>query len=192
MMFTNGRRYFVRGSGSHYLCLAIMLVISLSYPAFAQTSLADQSMGDHVGNAMTQPLRDVNLKKNKIAAKLEQIRYHPYDLTNMRGCASLDYELAQLEQVLGPDVNEVILIGEEEKRERGISQVAGGIIGGLIPFRGVIREISGANAAERDYLNAFASGNARRSFLKGIAVSKGCRPPPREFRLKLPYDYRGF
>ncbi len=144
-------------------------------PLRAATPNVEQPLVDHVEHAVTQPGRDVNLKKDKIPARLLEIQKAPYDLSNIGSCRTITSEIISLRSVLGPDVNEDPRLSRAEKRERSVSRVAGGIIGGLIPFRGIVREVSGANAAELRYQRAMAAGFARRSFLKGMAHSKGCK-----------------
>ncbi|VAW04275.1 hypothetical protein MNBD_ALPHA04-652 [hydrothermal vent metagenome] len=167
-------------------------IMSAAPPATASTPYADKPMETHIGNAMLQPLRDVNLKKDKIPERLLQIEDDPYNLDYIDGCRALVSEIVSLYPLLGPDVNEVQLQSDAEVREQSASRIAGGIIGGLIPFRGIVRELTGANAHERDYRAALSAGFARRSFLKGIATAEGCIPPPPAFRMTLVYDYRGF
>jgi hypothetical protein len=64
-------------------------------------------------------------------------------------------------------------------------RVAQSVVGSLIPFRGVIREISGANAHDRALREAVIAGVARRSFLKGIGQARGCRYPARSATLEV-------
>ena len=57
--------------------------------------------------------------------------------------------------------------------------------GEVMPFRGWVRQASGANRAEREAIQAFEMGQMRRSFLRGYGASLGCRgiipqPPPRD------------
>ena len=144
-------------------------------PLRAETPNTDQPMIDHMENAVTQPARDLNLKKEEIPARLLEIQKDPYDLDGLTGCRAITSEIASLRPLLGPDVNEDLHLSRAEKRERGVSRVAGGLLGGLIPFRGVLREVTGANAAEQRYQQALAAGFTRRSFLKGIAYSQGCK-----------------
>ena len=122
-----------------------------------------------------QPAKDVNLHKDKIPVRLQEIRKSPYDLSGIEGCRAITTEISSLRPLLGPDVNEDPKLSKAEKRERKASRLAGGIIGGLIPFRGIVREVTGANASQRRYQAALAAGFARRSFLKGIAIGKGCK-----------------
>ena len=52
------------------------------------------------------------------------------------------------------------------------------IVNSLIPFRGLVREISGAAPAERRLQAAVAAGIARRGYLRGLAGATKCRIAP--------------
>ena len=52
-------------------------------------------------------------------------------------------------------------------------------VGAFIPFRGLIREVSGANAQEKKVQAAVYAGSVRRAFLKGVGQQRGCRYPAR-------------
>ncbi len=160
--------------------------------AQAEMPHRDLPMHQHAQNAVMQPIKDVNLRKDPIPPKLIAVQHHPYDLQNMRGCKALEIEIAELDYTLGPDINQLPEQSVAEKREQGVSRVAGSLLGGLIPFRSVVRELSGSNAAKRKFQEAIAAGNARRSFLKGVAVTKGCLAVPQPVRVALVYDMTGF
>ena len=149
-------------------------------PLRAEAPNVEQPMVNHMEHAVTQPAKDLNLKQDEIPPRLLEIQKAPYDLTGIRGCRAITTEIASLRPMLGPDVNESPKLSRAEKRERGVSRVAGGMLGSFVPFRGVLREVTGANAAEQRYLKAMSAGFARRSFLKGIAVGQGCLPSPSE------------
>lgn len=166
-------------ASARYIAVFGLVTLSLAaQPLWATPPNVERPMVNHVEDAVTQPAKDVNLKKDKIPPRLLEIQKAPYDLTGMDGCRAITTEIASLRPMLGPDVNEDPRLSRAEKRERSVSRVAGGILGGFIPFRGVVREVTGANAAKQRYQKALSAGFARRSFLKGIAVSKGCMPPP--------------
>lgn len=150
------------------------LLVLTAQPLRAEIPNVERPMVDHVEDAVTQPAKDVNLKKDKIPQRLMEIQVAPYDLTGMDRCTAILAEIRNLRPLLGPDVNEEARLSRAEKRERSVSRVAGGLIGGLIPFRGVVREVTGANAADQRYRKALSAGFARRSFLKGVAFSRGC------------------
>jgi hypothetical protein len=51
------------------------------------------------------------------------------------------------------------------------------VVSSLIPFRGLIRELSGANAQDRAIQAAIQAGLARRGFLKGVGAVRRCGYP---------------
>lgn len=68
--------------------------------------------------------------------------------------------------------------GKENNENRtGKIMEAGGrtIVNALIPFRGLVREVTGAAPAERRLQAAISTGLARRGFLRGMATTKGCK-----------------
>ena len=87
--------------------------------------------------------------------------------------------MTELNEVLGPDVNEVVDKDREKKREETAGRVAGSLAGSIIPFRGLIGEVTGANAERRRYAAAVYAGTVRRGFLKGVGLQRGCKAPAR-------------
>jgi hypothetical protein len=82
--------------------------------------------------------------------------------------------VGQLNGVLGEDV--------DSARKRGKAVIPGKVaqdIGRHHPLRGVVREITGANAESRALQQAIYAGFARRAFLKGVGLQKGCGHPAR-------------
>lgn len=76
--------------------------------------------------------------------------------------------------VLGADFT----VGREanENRTGKIAEAVGKtVVNSLIPFRGLVREISGAAPAERRLQAAVTAGIARRGYLRGLASAKGCK-----------------
>src|SRR3546814_21150863 len=65
------------------------------------------------------------------------------------------------------------------KREETAGRVAGTVAGGIIPFRGLIGEVTGANAERRRYALAVYAGTVRRGFLQGVGLERGCQTPAR-------------
>ena len=63
-----------------------------------------------------------------------------------------------------------------ENRASKIAEAGGKtIVNSLIPFRGLVREVSGAAPAQRRLNAAIDAGYARRGFLRGLAKAKGFR-----------------
>ena len=131
---------------------------------------------DRVLEIGSQPGRDVGVMKRDIPAILDEALADPYSLQGLKTCVQLAGEISKLNEVLGPDY----IVGAEVKESRaGKLAEAGGrtVINSIIPFRRVIREISGAAAQERRYNAAVYAGVVRRSFLKGIGQQRGCKYP---------------
>lgn len=121
------------------------------------------------------PLSDLNLRKGEIPKLLLAAQVMPYDLYGLGRCAELAAAIGELDALLGDDIDVAVAKGQEFQ----VGRVAQSVVGTLIPFRGVIRELSGANAQERKLQAAIYAGVARRSFLKGIGQQRGCRYPAR-------------
>lgn len=121
------------------------------------------------------PLTDLNVKKGEIPPVLIRAQQDPYSLAGMKSCPAITNAVSQLNAVLGDDVD----INKVKKRNTSAGHVAQSVVTSFIPFRGIIREVSGASAEERRVQAAIAAGMARRGFLKGVGMTKGCRYPGR-------------
>ena len=132
---------------------------------------------DMARDAALQPLVDTNLKKREIPPELQRIEADPYSIDGLRKCAQINAAIVELDGVLGPDIDAAEPMSRGDKRRRAAGEVAKGLVGGLIPFRGLVREISGAGEAQRRYHAAVEAGLIRRAFLKGYAKARRCRLP---------------
>lgn len=168
------------------VALAIMAVAS-QFPAHArQPEAPEQEQPEKpltddtvtVGDVATTPLSDLNLSKDEIPAILTKALDNPYDRTGIQGCAQIISAVRVLDAILGDDLD----ITNPDKRGVNAGRVAQWAVGSFIPFRGLIREISGAKAHERSMRDAITAGMMRRAWLKGIGQQKGCRYPGRPAR----------
>ncbi|MEO0500910.1 MAG: hypothetical protein AAF205_10190 [Pseudomonadota bacterium] len=127
-------------------------------------------------DAAQQPLNDVGAVKVKIEPILIEHRDDPYALPDPRTCTAFSQEIAEIDAALGPDFDEPSDEPGKDKKRRDTALRLAGKAGAslLIPFRGVVREVSGAAKREREYQAAIIAGVARRSYLKGRAIQKGC------------------
>ena len=156
-----------------------MLLLFLAPAANAQRPDPDDPIEKHAEEAITTPAKDIGLKKTEIPEKLIAIQEDPYSMAGLSRCAAIIQEINELNEVLAADVNQEVDKTKAEKREETASRVAGGVIGGIIPFRGLVREISGAAGNERKYNAAVYAGVVRRGFLKGVGRERGCKAPAR-------------
>lgn len=129
---------------------------------------------DKAGRIASQPARDVGIVRTEIPLILQKSTEAPYAMPASRTCKGLTAAMAELTEALGPDFG----TGKENNQNRtGKIMEAGGraVINSLIPFRGLVREVTGAAPAERRLQAAISTGLARRGFLRGIATTKGCK-----------------
>ena len=97
----------------------------------------------------------------------------------MQSCQGLSSAITGLDDALGDDIDVAYAKSGQEKAGNSVGSVAKSVIGSFIPFRGIIREVSGANAQERDWQRALYAGSVRRAFLKGVGEQRGCGYPAR-------------
>lgn len=127
------------------------------------------------GDVVRTPFSDLNLRKGDIPPLLIAAQADPYGMAGLRKCGQLSAAIADLDAVLGDDID----LPADGKQKLSAGRVAQAAVGSFIPFRGLIREISGANEQDRRLLLAVQAGFARRAFLKGFGQARGCRYPAR-------------
>ncbi|MBI1682131.1 hypothetical protein [Caulobacter hibisci] len=122
----------------------------------------------------SQPVRDVGLSKKKIPPVLEEALSDPYSVKGLKTCAKLTGEIVRLNEALGPDYK---TDNEYTENRAGKLAEAGGkaIVNSIIPFRSLVREISGAAPADRHLDALVDAGLARRGFLRGVHQKQGCK-----------------
>ena len=158
-----------------------LLIMSISIaaitPAFAQTAVDPGNVT--ANDVVTRPLSDINAKKKAIPELLLTAQERPYTLTGLKTCPRIQSAVRDLDAVLGDDIDSVQAKTRDEKRGDTAARLANSIVGSLIPFGGIVREVSGANGNERQMQIAIYAGSVRRAFLKGVGLQKGCRYPAR-------------
>ncbi len=160
------------------LVLASMASPSIAAKDPAKNAEPDKPMNDRdvsASDVATTPLSDLNLRKGEIPALLITAQDKPYDLTGISRCPQFAAAIGELDAVLGEDID--VAVAKNNRTSAG--KVAQSVVGAFIPFRGVIREVSGANAQDRKVQTAIYAGSVRRAFLKGVGQQRGCRYPAR-------------
>lgn len=143
-----------------------------SHPAPATSGAAEAGAIDQ---AFTQPLRDLSLMRVDPSPALMSARAAPYATPEPATCAGLAHRIAELDMVLGQDV-------DNPESLNSLNNMAGALVGGAIrdavglPFRGVVRRLSGAETRDRDLRAYVLAGIVRRAYLKGVAQAHGCSP----------------
>ena len=147
-------------------------------PAIAQTAVAPANV--RAEDVAMSPLSDLNVRKKDVPVVLEVAMTKPYDLAGIKSCKGLTTAIMDLDVALGDDID--VATGEKTDMEtvgNSGGAIAKSVIGSFIPFRGVVRELSGANAQEKLWDRALYAGAARRAFLKGMGEQRGCAWPAR-------------
>jgi hypothetical protein len=153
------------------IAIAPALALALALPAQAQVIPEPD-----VTEVAKTPLRDLNIEAREIPQVLQAAARNPYAAEGLGKCNALVTEIAALDSVLGADYD----IAEDDGRVRfSEGRIAQGVVGSIIPFRGIVREVSGAAGNERLLRAAYTAGMVRRSFLKGLGMGKGCAYPAR-------------
>jgi hypothetical protein len=139
-------------------------------PASAQTG-QKQSNIQQAEQVATQPARDVGIEKTKTPPLLIEVSKNPYSASGTATCGQIASAISNLNAVIGPDY-----VTAAAPKKQSIAKAGGqAVVNSLIPFRGLVREVSGAAPAERRYDAAVTAGFARRGFLRGLQRARGCR-----------------
>ena len=148
--------------------------LAVASPLLAQTAVSEEKVT--AGDVVTKPLSDFNIKKDEIPNILVSARQDPYSMTGLKKCPAIATEVSKLDAVLGDDID---VARDDGNSTIKMGNIAKSLVGSLIPFGGVIREISGANAQQRKWQEAIYAGSVRRAYLKGMGEQRGCKYPAR-------------
>ena len=137
-----------------------------------------------ITGAMSAPLRDVNIVRTKIPRILLEAMDDPYQRPARPDCRTLIALVQPLDVALGEDIDQNPPTEDEDLLDRGRKAAGGAALGavattaqGLIPMRGWVRKLTGAERHDRLVQSAVASGAVRRAYLKGLGEARGCNPP---------------
>ena len=143
--------------------------------------------------AVQTPLEDVGLKKQPIPAKLLFVLQNPYATPQPMNCPKISSELLILNQLLGPDMGiakedtpsllgipmpswqkrgEYVEKGSQAAQQQAAEMARGQV--DVIPYRGWVRKLSGAERHAKKVEEAYQAGKLRRAYLKGLALMLGC------------------
>jgi hypothetical protein len=156
-----------------HLQLPLLLVAAL----LAGCASTDSKQQEPVQKAIITPLNDLNLVNAPIPPVLVEVQKAPYALKDGITCDELTEGVRALDEVLGADLDTLATDADPGLVERGGALVNGAVqhaAEGLIPYRGWVRKISGAERYSKQVAAAIAAGTVRRAFLKGVARAKAC------------------
>lgn len=144
------------------------------------------------------PFRDLGFITDEIPEKLASAANDPYEQPSDKKCKAIKEEIASLNELLGQDKYDakVLLANADEGPSylaEGAQMVSGMAVAkatrlASLPFRGVIRRISGAAAHDEATKNAIQAGEIRRAYLRGMADSPtmNCYKQPKKGKTAKP------
>ncbi|CAN5136160.1 hypothetical protein BH11PSE2_BH11PSE2_20120 [soil metagenome] len=138
---------------------------------------------DTVRGAILSPLEDVNLKVTDIPPVLVRAMDNPYDVKGLTRCEPIAAEIGRLDAALGDDLDEPPPPAKTGAKQ-ATRAVKGAAIGtvrdesrSIIPFRGWVRKLTGAERRQKAVQAAIKAGGVRRGYLKGLGMNMNCAPP---------------
>ena len=133
--------------------------------------VAQAAQPGSVARAVGQPFRDLSLIQDKLPDALKRAAESPYEISRAANCALIQLEITDLDAALGPDIDEL-----GTSQGKGADSLAADLIGGVVklPFRSILRRVSGAQAREEAMRAAVLAGMVRRGFLKGRLSQLAC------------------
>lgn len=137
-----------------------------------------------LAQAATAPLSDLNVVKAEIPPVLRAAQKAPYGPPADGGCTALAADIQALDAALGPDLDTPPAPGNPGLVERGTGMAGDAVVGalrntteGVVPFRGWVRKLTGAERYAREVAAAIAAGTIRRAYLKGLGQAAHCPVP---------------
>jgi hypothetical protein len=138
-----------------------------------------------MGSAASAPLSDLNIIRADIPDILADAQQHPYLVPADASCAMIAAEIGRLDEVLGADLDVPASAGSPSLLDRSSDFAEDQAVGavqrtaeGLVPFRGWVRKLSGAERYSKKVSASITAGAVRRAFLKGFAAAQHCPASP--------------
>jgi|SRR5579859_510671 len=167
-------------SSSIALCGAALLAgcVTERSDGSSKVETTAEANRDGIKGAAKSPLRDLNVLRTKIPGVLLQALADPYAQPTTEDCPEILALVAPLDDALGPDL-------DRTKEEDGLMtkgrntalDLAAGAASDVIPFRGWIRKLTGAERHDHLVQSAILAGAVRRAYLKGLGEADACPMP---------------
>jgi hypothetical protein len=161
------------------VALPVLAACATPAPPPGRIVTSDQANRSGLAGAAAAPLRDVNLMRTEIPPVLLDALDEPYKRPRPFTCAEYIALVRPLDEALGPDfdipaVNDASLVRKANDVALG---GAASVAQDIIPFRGWVRRLSGAQRHDALVSAAITAGAARRAYLKGLGEAKNCKAP---------------
>lgn len=163
-----------------WLALAAALAGGPALGADRGTTQADEGFR----GAVSAPLEDLNLKQMQIPDVLVRAAADPYEAGALTHCEAVAAEIGRLDAVLGPDLDEAPAPDARTRMQKLGAQAKAAAVAevrsetqDLLPFRGWVRKLTGAERHRKAVEAAIRAGGVRRGYLKGMGMNMNCAPP---------------
>lgn len=149
-------------------------------PSITEQALERTSSG--ISGAASAPLKDMNIIREDIPDLLKEIK-NPYNIDPAMTCEEIIVRVDALNAVLGRDwdIPPPDKKSMEERAADGASTAVLDTIAsqasGVIPYRGIVRTLSGATSHTKKVIKAYERGSHRRTYLKAIGLMNACPHP---------------
>ena len=167
-------------SATYVLVLLPLMTACASNPDSSGKPSADA----RIGQAATAPLNDLNLVRADIPVLLQAAAKAPYGPPAMADCKAVAAEVTGLDAVLGADLDKPPTAVNPSLVDRSSGMAGDAAFDalrrtaeGVVPFRGWVRKLSGAERYSKEVAAAIAAGAVRRAYLKGLGQAWGCEAP---------------
>lgn len=162
-----------------------IFILSLAFLLSACSTHKNTSKSDtpqQIGDAVTTPLKDLNLVKTAIPNALRDAQKNPYAIPAETSCTALAKEINDLNEVLGADLDAPASDKDDSLLTRNtvVNESVSAIrktTEGAVPFRNWVRKLSGAERKSKAVAAAITAGSIRRAYLKGIGQANNCQVP---------------
>ena len=171
--------------------LVLLVVVAAPLSACATADSVGRGAGEvraGLGNALSAPLEDLNIKQTPIPGSLIRSQANPYAIGGMDHCESIAAEVGALDDALGPDVDvpPPDLTAAQRDADKGAKMTLSFVHGAALsamPFHSWVARLSGADRHRSEVQAAIKAGAERRAFLKARGMALNCAPPaaPRWF-----------
>jgi hypothetical protein len=144
-----------------------------------QVETTQEANRENLKGVAEAPLHDLNVLRTKIPDVLLAAMADPYERPSSGKCIQLEAILAPLNDALGADLDAPSLDEDDllDKGRNGAYGVMATTASSVIPFRGWVRKLSGAERHDHLVQAAITAGAVRRAYLKGLGEAKDCSPP---------------
>lgn len=169
----------VRAGLAVALSLAVVLIGGTASWGAQNAPQEPTSTRAKAGEVVKQPLKDLNIVRDTIPEALLKAKGAPYARPHEASCHAVRVEIYELDYALGQDLDADKAADDSmsKKIANESYNLARGAVSGLIPYRGILRRVTGAEKHARAINEAVLAGAVRRSYLKGFGESLGCAYP---------------